>query len=76
MFTGEKMSDKYIELNAFVKLKGFAQTGGQAKLVIRGSNVKVNGAIETQNRKKLHAGDKVDIKGKEFIVEESVLKMG
>ncbi|MDD5181748.1 MAG: RNA-binding S4 domain-containing protein [Candidatus Nanoarchaeia archaeon] len=70
------MADKYIELNAFVKLKGFASTGGQAKLIIRSKHVKVNGAIETQNRKKLHVGDKVDIQGKEFVVEESVLKMG
>ena len=70
------MSDKYIELNAFVKLKGFAQTGGQAKLIIRGSHVKVNSEIETRNRKKLYAGDKVNIQGKEFIVEASVLKMG
>ena len=70
------MSDKYIELNAFVKLKGFAQTGGQAKSIIRCNHVKVNGEIETRNRRKLHAGDKVDIQGKEFTVEESVLKMG
>jgi len=70
------MSDKYIELNAFVKLKGFAQTGGQAKLIIRSNHVKVNGEIETRNRRKLRAGDKVDIQGKEFTVESSVLKMG
>ncbi|MBI2146112.1 RNA-binding S4 domain-containing protein [Candidatus Woesearchaeota archaeon] len=64
--------EKYIELNAFIKLKGLATTSGRAKLSIRSGKVLVNGMVETRNRKKLVAGDKVSVEGKEFIVEEKV----
>jgi len=58
-----------MELNVFLKLKGLAPTGGQAKLLIRSGVVKVNGVVETRNKKKLKIGDKVEIKGQEFLVE-------
>jgi ribosome-associated protein len=63
----------HIELNAFVKLQGFAPTGGQAKIVIRSGNVHVNGQVETRNKRKLVLGDKVRINGRDFVVEASVL---
>ena len=66
------MVERYIELNAFIKLKGVAATSGRAKLSIRSGKVLVNGVVETRNRKKLVAGDKVSVEGKEFIVEEKV----
>lgn len=66
--------EKYIELNAFLKLKGFAGTGGKAKLLIRDGHARVNGAIETRNKRKLYAGDKVSIDGKDFTVEKGILK--
>ena len=59
----------FIELNAFIKLKGFATTGGRAKLLIRSGVVSVNGAVETRNKKKLVDGDKVEIEGKMFVVD-------
>lgn len=59
----------FMELNVFLKLKGLAPTGGQAKLLIRSGAVKVNGVVETRNKKKLKAGDRVEIKGQEFLVE-------
>ncbi len=57
-----------IELNAFIKSKGLATTGGRAKLLIRSGVVKVNGEVETRNRKKLLPGDKVEVNGRLFIV--------
>ena len=63
-------SDFMIELNTFVKLKGFATTGGRAKLLIRSGVVSVNGVVETRNKKKLVVGDKVQIEGKMFVVDE------
>lgn len=63
---------KYIELNAFLKINNIARSGGDAKHFIRGENVKVNGIIETRNKKKLVAGDVVEIKDQKFIVEEEV----
>ena len=65
---------KYIELNAFVKLKNLAQTGGRAKLLIRSGTLLVNGVVETRNRRKLVTGDKVSVDGQEFIVEEGMLR--
>ena len=62
------MEKDYIELNAFMKIKGFATTGGQAKLLIRSGNVKVNGETETRNKKKLREGDIVEYKGNRFDV--------
>ncbi len=63
---------KYIELNAFLKINRIASTGGEAKLIIRNEEVKVNGEIETRNKRKLHEGDKVEIDGEIFVVEEKV----
>ena len=67
-------SARYIELNAFIKIKGIAATGGRAKLFIRDGLVKVNGEAETRNKKKLHVGDIVEALGKKYIVEESLLR--
>jgi len=53
------MTGKYIELNAFLKVKGLASSGGAAKQLIRSEMVLVNGVVETRNKKKLVAGDKV-----------------
>jgi len=69
------MKKKHIELNAFIKLKNLASTGGQAKLLIRSGEVFVNGVSETRNKKKLYAGDKISYKGKVYVVEESMLKI-
>jgi len=57
-----------MDLNTFVKLHSHAQTGGQAKLLIRSGVVKVNGKVETRNKKQLSVGDKIEIEGQEFTV--------
>ncbi|RME77691.1 RNA-binding S4 domain-containing protein [Candidatus Woesearchaeota archaeon] len=62
---------EYIELNAFLKSKGLATTGGQAKLLIRSGAVKVNGVVETRNKKKLRDGDVVEVEGNVFKVSLS-----
>ena len=65
---------RHIELNSFLKVKGVASTGGQAKLIIRAGSVSVNGEIETRNKKKLRAGDVVECLGKKYMVEEELLR--
>jgi ribosome-associated protein len=67
--------DAYIELNAFVGLNRLASTGGRAKLLIRSGNVFVNGEKETRNKRKLHPGDIMSYKGKDYIVKKEVCKM-
>ncbi len=63
---------KYIELNTFLNISGVASSGGDAKQMMRSEAVKVNGEVETRNKRKLVAGDKVSVDGKEFFVEEEV----
>jgi ribosome-associated protein len=50
---------EYIELNKLLKLLNLVETGGEANVRIDNGEVKVNGAIETQRRKKLRPGDMV-----------------
>ena len=59
-----------MELNNFLKIVGIANTGDTAKRIIRAEAVKVNGEIETRNKRKLHAGDVVEYLDKNYNVEE------
>ncbi len=51
----------YIQLNQLIKLLGITETGGIANQIISDGEVVVNGNTEKQKRKKLFAGDKVEI---------------
>ncbi len=68
------MAEPYIELWAFLKIIGKASSGGQAKLLIQDSKVKVNGTVETRVRKKLTDKTQVEIEGKTYTVDFSVIK--
>jgi ribosome-associated protein len=61
----------FIELDQFLKLMGAVGTGGQAKRVIQGGDVRVNGQTETRRRRKLRAGDSVEFEGQAWMVAES-----
>lgn len=61
-----------IQLDQFMKLKGMVSTGGQAKLVIQGGEVRLNGVVETRRKKKLKAGDAVTFNGVTIVVEVAV----
>lgn len=58
-----------IQLDQFLKWKGLVSTGGQAKTVIQGGEVQLNGVVETRRKKKLRAGDKVTFAGRTLIVD-------
>ena len=47
---------------------GLVGTGGEANLYITDGDVQVNGAVETQKRKKLRAGDEVVFQGKKIVI--------
>ena len=47
----------FIRLDALLKFAGVTETGGQAKVLIQGGNVLVNGELCTQRGKKLVVGD-------------------
>ena len=53
-------NQEYIHLNQLLKATGLVGTGGEAMIRIDEGNVKVNGAVETQRRKKIRVGDRVE----------------
>lgn len=63
-----KITTDFIKLDSFLKLTGDVSTGGHAKMVITGGEVKVNGQICIMRGKKLYPGDKVDFEDKTYIV--------
>lgn len=58
-----------IELCQFIKFAGLTESGGEAKQLITEGLVELNGAVETQKRKKLAAGDVVKANGHTIIVQ-------
>jgi ribosome-associated protein len=57
-----------IHLDQFLKVQNLVATGGQAKQVIQGGEVLVNGEVETRRRKQLKQGDVVVYGGEEMVV--------
>ena len=55
-------------LDQFLKLSSIAETGGHAKLMIQNGEVSVNGEPETRRRRKIIAGDIVEVDGRQFPV--------
>jgi ribosome-associated protein len=61
---------EHITLVQAVKLAGLADTGGQAKLLVRAGKVRVNGTAEARPAHKLHAGDRLsDEAGREWVIQ-------
>lgn len=54
---------EYLELFKVLKALGLTGTGGEAKNRIDNGEVQVNGQVETQRRKKLRPGDRVEFAG-------------
>ncbi|MDI3299660.1 MAG: RNA-binding S4 domain-containing protein [Bacillota bacterium] len=50
-----------IELGAFLKLAGLVETGGEAKRLVQGGRVAVNGEPERRRGRKLAGGDRVRV---------------
>ena len=53
------LNSEFIQLDQFLKWVGLAETGGQAKLLITGGEVRVNQEIEHRRTRKLYPGDLV-----------------
>ncbi|HWA24099.1 MAG TPA: RNA-binding S4 domain-containing protein [Lacunisphaera sp.] len=58
-----------IELCQFIKFGGLTESGGEAKQLIGAGMVLVNGAVETQKRKKLAVGDVVTARNQTIVVQ-------
>ena len=68
MTTEIKIKTPYIELDSFLKFASLVGTGGEAKLVIQGGEVLLNGEVCTMRKKKLYDGDTVTIDHQKFTV--------
>ncbi len=58
-----QLTTEYIELVKLLKLFRIGETGGQAKLIIIGGMVKLNGNVEFRIRAKLRKGDLIEVDG-------------
>ena len=54
------LREEFIKLGQALKAAGFVDSGVESKEVILEGLVKVNGQVEYQRGKKLHAGDMVE----------------
>ena len=50
-----------IRLDQFLKLVGLVRSGGEAKHLVQGGRVTLNGLVETRRSKKLRPGDRVSV---------------
>ena len=57
-------------LDALLKFAGLCETGGEAKELIQGGAVKVNGEVCTMRGKKCRAGDTVELDGQTVQIAE------
>ena len=60
-----------VELFKILKFEGIASSGAEAKDMIAAGTVLVNGVIEKQKRKKMVAGDTIELKGEIFLLKLS-----
>lgn len=49
-----------IDLQEWLKLRQWVGSGGEAKAIVQGGEVRVNGEVETRRRRKLRTGDRVE----------------
>jgi ribosome-associated protein len=59
----------YIKLDQFLKWQGIAQTGGEAKIMIKQGIVTVNESAELRRGRKLVTGDRVTVAGITHLVK-------
>ncbi|MBI1224994.1 MAG: RNA-binding protein [Bacteroidetes bacterium] len=61
---------EFIELNKLLKIQNLVSSGGEAKIRIREEGeATVNGEVETQVRKKLRVGDRIEFGGEVVVIE-------
>jgi ribosome-associated protein len=52
-----------IRLGQILKLAGIAGSGGEARALVEGGGVTVNGEVEVRRGRQLHPGDEVAVEG-------------
>lgn len=59
-----KIYEEYIRLDSLMKFSGLCDSGGRAKYLIQGGEVKLNGEVCTMRGKKIRPGDIVEYNGR------------
>ena len=65
-----RIHTEFIKLDALLKFAGLCETGGEAKELIQGGAVLVNGEVCTMRGRKCRAGDGVELDGQAVQVAE------
>lgn len=60
--------DEFIKLDSFLKFAGAVLSGGEAKELIQGGKVLVNGEVCTMRGKKMRPGDEAQLNGRIYRV--------
>ncbi len=55
-----EITQEPVELYKILKFEGMASSGGHAKQAVADGQVRVNGKVETQKRKKIVTGDIIE----------------
>ncbi len=59
-------AEQGLPLQAAVHIAGWAETGGQAKLLVQQGQVAVNGQVETRRSHIVHLGDVLSFAGEDM----------
>jgi ribosome-associated protein len=72
-----ELESEFVELYKILKFEGVAESGGAAKQAIADGLVSVNGEVETRKRKKISAGDHIQVSGQsiEVVVKSEQLDL-
>lgn len=63
-----RITTPFIKLDSLLKFGGAVETGGQAKELIQGGKVLVNGELCLMRGKKVYPGDRVTMGETEYLV--------
>ena len=75
-FTKISIKEDFIRLDSAMKLADMVVTGGHAKVVIQGGEVKVNGEICLMRGKKLRGGEIIEFEKNIIkVIQECFLKL-
>lgn len=62
-----KIKTNKIQLDQFLKWANLVSSGGEAKALIQGEKVMVNGRIEKRRARKIMKGDRVELEGQNSV---------
>lgn len=60
------VNSEIIKLDSFLKWAGAVSLGSEAKILIQGGKVKLNGTVEIQRGKKLKKDDIIELNGESY----------